>query len=86
MPRVSEFYGISIYVYYREHMPPHFHAIYGGEEATIGISTLGVLTGHLPPRALGLVMEWASQHQAELAAVWEQAVARQPLGTIAPLK
>jgi len=28
MPRISEFFGIYIYMYYRDHMPPHLHAIY----------------------------------------------------------
>ena len=86
MQRISEFYGIAIYVYYREHLPPHFHAMYGGAEALVGIEGLGVLTGHLPPRAMGLVVEWASQHQDELRHVWEQAMARQPLDSIEPLK
>jgi hypothetical protein len=25
MPRISEFFGIAIYMYYRDHAPPHFH-------------------------------------------------------------
>jgi hypothetical protein len=28
MPRISEFYGIAIAMYYAEHGLPHFHAIY----------------------------------------------------------
>jgi hypothetical protein len=39
MPRVSEFYGIAIYLYYRDHVPPHFHAIYGEFEAEIEIAS-----------------------------------------------
>ena len=35
MPRISEFYGIVIYMYYSDHAPPHFHAIYGQFEAEI---------------------------------------------------
>ena len=34
MPRLSKFYGIAIYMYYRDHAPPHFHAICGDDEAT----------------------------------------------------
>ncbi|HEY3355412.1 MAG TPA: DUF4160 domain-containing protein [Polyangia bacterium] len=85
MPKLSEFFGIAIYMYYREHAPPHFHAFYGGEQAEIGIEGLQVLAGSLPPRALGLVVEWASLHQDELRRAWEQAVAHQPLDRIAPL-
>ena len=58
MFRISEFFGIFIYMYYQDHSPPHFHAIYGSDEALIAIEDLKVLRGgELPPRALGLVME-----------------------------
>ena len=30
MPRISEFYGILIYMYYQDHAPPYFHALYRG--------------------------------------------------------
>lgn len=34
MPRISIFFGIVIYMYYDDHDPPHFHALYEGMEAT----------------------------------------------------
>jgi hypothetical protein len=40
----------------------------------------------LPPRALGLVMEWAAFHKDELFRNWERAQARQSLEKIAPLE
>jgi len=86
MPKISEFFGISIYVYYREHLPPHFHAVYAGAEVLVSIDDLSVLSGEIPPRALGLVMEWASLHRTELRRVWSQAMAHQPLDSIEPLK
>jgi len=85
MPQVSYFYGIAIYLYYREHQPPHFHAIYGGTEALIAIDSLAILSGRLPARALGLVMEWASLHQADLRQAWQQAQAQEPITKIDPL-
>ena len=39
MPRISEFYGIVIEMFFRDHPPPHFHARYAGEEAVIEIAT-----------------------------------------------
>ncbi|MEM8559155.1 MAG: DUF4160 domain-containing protein, partial [Bacteroidota bacterium] len=45
MPRVSEFYGIVIYLYYADHNPPHFHAVYGGQQAEINIRTGDVMVG-----------------------------------------
>ena len=86
MPKISEFFGISIYIYYREHGPPHFHAIYGGDEVLVSIADLSVLRGKLGARALGLVMEWAAIHQEELAMVWNAARAHQPLSHIEPLR
>lgn len=29
MPVISHFYGIAIKMYFNDHLPPHFHAIYG---------------------------------------------------------
>jgi len=86
MPKISEFFGIAIYIYYREHQPPHFHAIYAEEEALISIDNFSLLSGKLSPKALGLVIEWATQHQAQLIKVWEQAKAHHPLDKIEPLK
>lgn len=86
MPRLSEFFGISIYMYWGDHDPPHFHARYSGHKASITIEGLSPLAGSLPPRALGLVMEWAALHQDELRTAWERAAKHQPPGSIAPLE
>ena len=37
------------------------------------IDTLRVSRGSLPPRVLGLVLEWAYRHRPELGDVWRQA-------------
>lgn len=57
MPRVSEFFGIVIYMYYNDHMPPHFHAEYTEHEAIYEIGILDVTRGGLPRRAHALVVE-----------------------------
>ena len=56
MPRISQFYGISIYMYYGDHAPPHLHAIYGDCEAVVNIQTGAVIAGDLPRRAGKLLM------------------------------
>jgi len=49
-------------MHYNDHVPPHFHAGDGSDRARISIREMTVLEGHLPPRVLGLVVEWAAQH------------------------
>ncbi|MDI9333922.1 MAG: DUF4160 domain-containing protein [Cytophagales bacterium] len=44
------------------------------------------MSGKLPPRALGLVMERASQHKIELMADWHLARQQAELKRIAPLE
>ena len=85
MPEISRFFGIIIAMFYDEHNPPHFHARYGDAQVAIEIASLRVLEGRLPPRALGLVMEWASQHQDELMRDWQLARDEKPPKKIAPL-
>jgi hypothetical protein len=86
MPEISRFLGIVIKMFVNDHNPPHFHAVYGDSEALIEIGGLSVFAGRLPPRVLGLVMEWASQHQAELLNDWTRAQAHDPLEAIEPLQ
>lgn len=86
MPRISTFFGIDISMYYREHNPPHFHAEYAGYEALIDIRNFEILSGYLPPRALGLVIEWSSLHRDELLKNWENSEKKLPLNTIKPLE
>ena len=85
MPRLCAFYGIAIYLYWDDHNPPHYHAVYGEHEAWIVIADGAVLHGSLPNRALRLVRSWHKLHQVELDAAWEKAKANQPPGTIDPL-
>jgi hypothetical protein len=85
MPEICRFYGIIIAMFFDDHNPPHFHARYGKDNVAIEISSLRVLEGQISPRALGLVVEWASQHQRELLANWDLAKNSQPIKKIAPL-
>jgi hypothetical protein len=86
MPEVSRFFGIVVAMFYSDHEPPHFHVRYGNAHAIIAIESLSTLGGRLPPRALGLVTEWAVVHQEELREDWELARRQAPLKKIAPLE
>ena len=85
MPEISRFYGIIIAMFWDDHNPPHFHARYGRHKAALEIRSLRILDGTLPPRALGLVVEWASHHVDELMRNWEEARNNKPLQKINPL-
>jgi hypothetical protein len=43
MPTISAFYGILIQIFWRDHGPPHFHALYAEHQALIDIRTLDVI-------------------------------------------
>ncbi len=86
MPIVSRFFGIVIAFYWEDHLPPHFHAKYGGDEVLVNIREGTVLRGSLSKRALSLVNEWREMHVSELLNNWERARRREPLVYIAPLE
>jgi len=85
VPEISRFLGIVVGMFYRDHLPPHFHATYGDYEITVGIED-GIVTGKFPGRALGHVLEWYQAHREELRQNWDLAKARKPLRPIAPLE
>ena len=72
-------------MFYKDHMPPHFHAKYAGQWASFSIEELKIVEGSLPRRAISLVLEWAFQHRDELMANWEKAQRKESLEKIDPL-
>jgi hypothetical protein len=86
MPRLSEFYGIAIYMYFADHHPPHFHAIYAEHEALICIVDGTVIGGRLPATAARLVDQWRTLHRSELLENWRLAQVPAALSPIEPLK
>jgi hypothetical protein len=86
MPTISEFYGIKITMYWDEHMPPHFHAVYGSYTVLVDIKNATVLKGFFPGKQLKLVLAWAELHKDELLQNWENALNNKELKKIAPLQ
>lgn len=86
MPRLSEFYGILVYMYWSDHEPPHFHAIYSGDEALVRIHDGAFLAGSLPRTAARLVREWAELRRDELSENWRRAQVPESLLPIEPLR
>lgn len=85
VPIISRFYGIAVYMYWKDHAPPHFHAKYQGEEVTVNITT-GEVTGTMSRRAIAMVEEWRQLHQVELMDNWTRAVQMRTLNRIEPLE
>jgi hypothetical protein len=85
VPEISRFLGIVIAMYYKEHAPPHFHAIYAGQRASFSIQDLRLIEGKLPNRIISLVLEWAFQHREELMRNWERIERKEELKEIEPL-
>ena len=86
MPELSRFYGIIIRMFHGDHPPPHFHAVYQGEQVQININTLEVSAGSMRRRALALVLEWAAVHREELRQAWDLASRNQEPSKIEPLE
>ena len=86
MPRLGEFYGIAIYMYFADHNPPHFHAVYAEHEALVRIDNGTILRGDLPRTAAKLVEQWRKLHHGELLDDWELAQQPSALNPIEPLQ
>jgi hypothetical protein len=85
MPELSRFLGISILMYFNDHNPPHYHVKYNEFRAILEIGSSRVIEGELPPRVLGLVVEWAGIHRVELMEDWELMRSTGNYKTIEPL-
>lgn len=86
MPTISRFHGIKIEMYYDDHPPPHYHAIYGEYKVEIDINTGQIIAGRFPRSKWKLIRKWAVQHQTELSDNWTLARAHEDLEPIQPLK
>ena len=89
MPSISMFYGIVIYMYFknnRQHNKPHIHARYQGDEAVFTIPDGELLEGNIPKSKMRLVQAWIELHKDELVANWELTVAGEQPYKIDPLR
>jgi len=85
VPEISRFLGVVVTMYFNDHHPPHFHVRHEAHRARIRIRPLGLLDGYLPPRVLGIVMEWAEVHIEELTRNSTTLATNGTFETIAPL-
>ena len=71
MPVITRFYGIIIKMYFNDHIPPHFHAIYNEYNGIFDLNSLEIIEGDLPNKAITLIKEWGSAYKEELLKMWE---------------
>jgi len=62
--------GLSIYIYPKDHPPPHFHIRGGGIDASFSIQDWDLLKGTINPRHHGLIRWWHREAQAKLQETW----------------
>ena len=88
MPKVLEFYGIKIYIFwndYQHHKIPHFHAYYAEHIAAFDLNG-HLLIGNMPKRAKKMIKTWALEKNSELLYAWWCATKLKALPTIEGLK
>jgi hypothetical protein len=89
MPSISMFFGIVIYMYFkdnRQHNKPHIHARYQGNEAVFTIPDGELLEGNIPNSKVRLVQAWIELHKDELIANWELTLLGEQPYKIDPLR
>jgi hypothetical protein len=86
VPVISQFYGILIRMFFNDHQPAHFHAVYAEYELLVGISPIIVLDGQAPNRVRSMVLEWTALHQLELLSNWERCRNAEAPMTVEPLE
>lgn len=72
MPCVKTIDSVKIYIYFRDHNPPHFHAIYAEDEELIEIKSLKTYAGSIPKMQRKKVLKWASQSKVFLINKWQE--------------
>ena len=88
MPRISEFFGLTVYMYWfdtQKHHVPHFHVRYQGAEAVFDLGG-ALLEGRLGARAERLVGEWCVERAGEIREAWACAVAGKEIPWVLPLR
>lgn len=85
MPIISKFFGITIFMHWKDHSPPHFHARYGDDEILVEIES-GKVIGSMSKRAINLIHDWRKLHLSELMNDWKRAQAKEALFAIRPLE
>lgn len=69
MPKITEFNGMKIYVYFDDHDPPHFH-VRGQDKAEIYINTGEYKNGLLPLKKRRDILIWLNKYRNDIMETW----------------
>jgi Domain of unknown function (DUF4160) len=73
MPTVTRFDRCRIEMYFRDHLPPHFHIVTRSDErVSVLIETLGIMAGTADSRDLEEALAWAGSNRETLRRLWRQ--------------
>lgn len=70
MPAIARFDGITIAIFYNDHVPPHVHVRYVGCDMSINIVTRERIEGWLPPRVHRKARDWVAMNTNECLHHW----------------
>ena len=66
MPVISNFFGILIKMYYRDHNPPHVHAKIQIATGIFSIESGKLLAGEVPHNLQFILRRWIQIHKSSL--------------------
>lgn len=72
MPTIAIVEGVRIVIFLNDHLPPHLHALFAGQEAKLSIATGEVLSGKLPRAKLKAIQTWLAANRGEVAYIWRE--------------
>ena len=72
MPCIKTIDSIKIYIYLRDHNPPHFHVKIAEYEELIVISDLSTYSGKIPSKDRKKVIKWAIEKKDYLEIKWQE--------------
>ncbi len=89
MPTISIFYGIQIFMYFKDnvqHHEPHIHVQYQSYKAVFAINDARLIVGNLPNKQIRIIQAWIEIHQDDLLINWSLAIDGKDIFKIEPLR
>ena len=72
MPTLVRIGRMRLVMFFRDHMPPHFHVSTPDGDAQIALADLSIINGQLRTSELEAVRRWARANIEFLEAEWER--------------